>query len=356
MKKSKQFGKIRLSDVAAVAGVSAVTVSRALRDRSLVSVNTLGRIEQAVAELGYVPNFAAQALASKSTTVIGALIPSVTNNVFSDVLHGMYEAVTGTRYQLQLGNTRYSPIEEEKLLRTFLSQRPAGLVVTGIDQSQAARQLLEAAGCPIVQIMETGGDPVDMMVGFSHRDAARAAVEHLIAAGYRRIAFLGARMDPRTQRRMQGYRDAMTAAGLFDDDLAVTTPVASSVSLGADLFGDLIARRPDADAVFCNNDDVALGALFEAQRHHIVVPDQLGICGFNDFEIMSAATPRLTSVLTNRGEMGRRAVDMLIQAIEGRGPDEKFVDIGYTVMVRESSRRPQPVDPAQRAAADLEDS
>ena len=339
MKKSRRHGKITLSEVAAAASVSAVTVSRALRDPSVVSEMTLARIREAVAELGYVPNFAAQALASKSTNVIGALIPSVTNNVFSDVLRGMYDAVEGTRYQLQLGNTRYSTIEEERLLRTFLSQRPAGLIVTGIDQSQVARGLLDGAGCPIVQIMEIGDDPVDMMVGFSHRRAAHDAVDHLIAQGYRRIGFIGARMDPRTQRRLQGFRDALNGAGLLDEQLIVTTTHPSSTSLGAHLLGDLVGRRPDVDAVFCINDDLAVGALFESQRRRLVVPDELGICGFNDLEIMSAATPSLTSVLTNREEMGRRSLEMLVQAIEGHRGVEKTVDIGYRVMARESTDR-----------------
>ncbi len=337
----RHHGKITLADVAAAAGVSAATVSRALYDRSLVSGETLARIDRAVADLGYVPNFAAQALASRRTNVIGALIPSVTNNVFSDVLHGMYESVEGTRYQLQLGNTRYSTIEEEKLLRVFLSQRPAGLVVSGIDQSAASRAMLESAGCPVVQIMDISDTPVDMMVGFSHRRAAHDAVAHLIEGGYRRIGLIGARMDPRTQRRLQGFRDALGEAGLLDERLIVTTTHPSSATLGGQLLGDLLGRRPDVEAVFCINDDLAVGALFESQRRRIAVPDDLGICGFNDLEIMSATHPSLTSVLTNRDEMGRRAIDMLVQAIEGHGPDEKVIDLGYAVVARESTSRLQ---------------
>ena len=339
MKKARKYGKTTLSDVALAASVSAATVSRALYDPSLVSAGTLARVEKAVADLGYVPNMAARALASRRTNVIGALIPSVTNNVFSDVLRAMYDSIEGTRYQLQLGNTRYSAIEEEKLLRIFLSQRPAGLIVAGFDQSPAARKLLEQADCPLVQIMEAGDDPVDMMVGFSHRRAAYDAVVHLIGQRYRRIGFIGARMDPRTRRRLQGFTDALNEAGLFDEGLIVTTAYPSSTTLGAHLLGDLLGRRPDVDAVFCINDDLAVGALFESQRRRISVPDELGICGFNDFEIMSATHPSLTSVLTNREEMGSRAIEMLIDAIEGRGPNEKLVDIGYTVMARESTDR-----------------
>ncbi len=353
MKKPRKHGKITLSDVASAASVSAATVSRALYDPSLVSGDTLARIEKAVADLGYVPNYAAQALASRRTNVVGALIPSVTNNVYSDVLRGMYDAIEGTRYQLQLGNTRYSAMEEERLLRTFLSQRPAGLIVTGFDQSRAARKLLDEADCPIVQIMETGDDPVDMMVGFSHRRAAHDAVLHLIEQGYRRIGFIGARMDPRTGRRLQGFKDALNEAGLLDERLIVTTTHPSSATLGAHLLGDLLGRRPDVDAVFCINDDLAVGVLFESQRRRLSVPDELGICGFNDFEIMSATQPSLTSVLTNRGEMGRRAIDMLLQAIEGRGPEARLVDIGHTVMPRESTARRRSAGQAVRPMADL---
>ena len=204
----------------------------------------------------------------------------------------------------------------------------------------AARKLLDGAGCPVVQIMELGDDPVDMMIGFSHRQGAHDAVAHLVERGYRRIGFIGARMDPRTQRRLQGYRDVLSAAGLLDEQLIATTTYPSSTTLGADMLADLLGRRPDVDAVFCINDDLALGVLFESQRRRLAVPDALGICGFNDLEMMGAACPGLTSVLTNRGAMGRRAIEMLIQRIEGRGPEETLVDIGFTVMPRESTDRP----------------
>ena len=339
MKKPLKKKALTLSDVAKAAGVSAITVSRALRQPDLVSADVLTRVRDVVERLGYVPDPAAQALASRRTDVIGVLIPSVTNYVFAEVLRGIYTAVESTRYRVQLGNTRYSALEEEKLVRVFLSQRPAGLAVAGVDQSASTRRMLEAADCPIVQLMETGPDPIDMMIGFSHLEGATAATEHLIARGYRRIAFLGARMDPRTQRRLEGYRRALAAAGLTDPELVFTTPRPSTVTLGAEMFGDLIARRPDLDGVFCNNDDLALGVLFESQRRHMDVPGALGICGFNDFEMAAVTHPRLTSVRTHRGEMGQRGMEMLIAAIEGRRPDMARVDLGFEVIERESTRR-----------------
>lgn len=329
-----------LSDVAAQVGVSAITVSRALRTPDKVSPKLREQIARAIDKLGYVPDPAARALASRRTDVIGVIIPSLTNNVFSDVLLGMYTAVEGTPFDLQLGNSRYSPIKEEGLLRVFLSQKPAGLVITGIDQTEAARKLLEAAPCPVVQIMEIDGNPVDRMIGFSHYEAAHAATRHLIEQGYRRPAFIGARMDPRTQRRFQGFRDMAKEAGLFDDRRVLTTTSSSSVTLGGQLFGALLEQVPDVDAVFCNNDDLAVGVMFEAARRRIDVPGALGICGFNDLEMMAAAEPAITSVLTFREEMGRRAIEMLVAAMDEPGRTKgQVTDLGYQIRPRASTDR-----------------
>jgi LacI family gluconate utilization system Gnt-I transcriptional repressor len=330
-------GKIRLTEVAKLAGVSPITASRFFRNPAVLSISKRERVESAAKELGYVPDLAARALASQRTEVIGVLIPSLTNNVFSDVLRGIYDASQGSRYSIQFVNTRYSILQEEKLLRLFQAQRPAGLVVTGINQTSQSRSVMEAMNCPIVQIMEIGPDPVDMMVGFSHNKAAFAAVSHLIEQNYRRIGFLGARMDPRVQRRLEGYRDAMKAASLFDPALILTTPVPTSVTMGGTLFADLLARMPDIDAVFCVNDDIALGVLFECQRRQIQVPEDMAIVGFNDLEFMASAVPSLTSVRTNRYEMGRNAITMVMEAIEGDRPATPVVDLGFELMIRGSS-------------------
>ncbi|MCE1236898.1 MAG: LacI family DNA-binding transcriptional regulator [Hyphomicrobiales bacterium] len=332
--------KIRLVDVAEAVGVSAVTVSRVLRKPELVSEAVRLRVTEAVARLGYVPDPAARALASARTDVLGILIPSVTNNVFSAVLRGIYDRVEGLPLNIQLGNTRYSVLEEERLLGVFTRQRPAGLIVTGVDQSARSKALLRQAACPVVQIMEIGDDPIDMMVGLSHRDAGRAATRHLRDRGYRRIGFLGARMDPRTQRRLEGYAEVMKDDGIFEERLIVTTRRASTVTLGCELLSELLSRAPDVDAVFCNNDDLAVGVLFECQRRRISVPEDFGICGFNDLEMMAVAHPSLTSVRTNRTEMGRRAIEMLIARVAGEPIDTPVVDLGFEIVARRSSLGP----------------
>src|SRR5687767_15380257 len=143
-RKRAKPGKITLTEVAELAGVSPITASDLFRNPEALSIGKRVRVESAAKELGYVPNLAARALASQRTEVIGVLIPSLTNNVFSDVLRGIYDAVDGSRYSVQLANTRYSVLQEERLLRLFLAQKPAGLIVTGIDQTPESRSILES--------------------------------------------------------------------------------------------------------------------------------------------------------------------------------------------------------------------
>lgn len=336
-------GRPTIADVAKLAGVGAITVSRALREPERVSESLRIQIRQAVDELGYVPDPNARALASARAEVFGVLVPSLTNAVFAEVVRGIYDSLSDSPFRVQIANTHYSGLEEERLLQLFLSQRPAALIVSGIDQTETSRKLLETAGCPVVQIMETapenGPEPIDMVVGFSHLEGGAAATNHLIEAGYRHIGFLGARMDPRSQRRLAGYRSAMEAAGLYDPRLVTTTPVPSSVTLGRDLFRDALAKMPSLDAVFCNNDDLALGVLFECHRSSIDVPQTIGICGFNDLELMQVAFPSVTSIRTHRYEIGRRGVSMALAEIAGERPEKRVVDLGFELKRRESTKR-----------------
>ncbi|MFV1851024.1 MAG: LacI family DNA-binding transcriptional regulator [Thalassospira sp.] len=339
MRKRKGAGRPTIADVADKAGVSTITVSRALRDPSKVSDRLRRKISNAVDKLNYVPHSHASALASTRSNIVGVIVPSLTNNVFADSLRAIYDDLEEGPFQVQLGNSRYIAADEERLVRTFLGQGPSAMIIAGTDQTDAARELLENAPCPVVQIMEIGDDPIDMMVGFSHIEGGRAAGNHLYEMGYRHIGFLGARMDPRSHRRLEGFKQAMQSVGCYDPDLIVTTTTSSSVSLGVELISQIRARRPDIDAIFCNNDDLALGALFGCQKAGISVPDEMGIIGFNDLEMMAASHPSLTSIRTDRYAIGKRAVEMILAALEDEAPDQKIIDLGFELQQRESTQR-----------------
>jgi LacI family gluconate utilization system Gnt-I transcriptional repressor len=342
MKVAKQNSdkKLTLIDVAVAAGVSAITVSRVINQPDKVSDALRQQVQKAIDMLGYIPNQYASSLASSKSKVIGVAIPSLSNTVFTDVLRGIYDVMGTAGYKVLLVDTHYSPLEEEKMIRTLLSQSPEGLIITGGDQTRTCQNLLQKSRVPVVQIMELLSEPLDMNVGFSHWQAGYDVVKHLLGAGYSRIGFIGARMDPRVQQRMQGFKKALEDADKFSKNFIVTTPEPSSIAVGGELFKSLLASTKGVvDAIFCANDDLALGALFESQRMNINVPSDLALCGFNDIEASRFVNPSLSSVQVGRYEMGVKAAEMVIERLNGNADDPKVVDMGYEIKQRQSTTR-----------------
>jgi len=337
-KRSRASQKVRLVDVAQTAGVSAITVSRVINHPDKVSDRVKCKVQDAIAKLGYIPNQSASSLASARSGVIGVAIPSLSNIVFNEVLKGIYEVADAGGYKVLLVDTHYSSLEEERMVRTLLSQSPEAMIITGGGQTQGCARMLKQAQVPVVQIMELLDEPLDMNVGFSHQQAGFDVAEALLASGYRRLAFMGARMDQRVQQRLAGFVQALKKRGYYREDWLFTTPEPSSIALGGSLLRSMIsATRGQLDAIFCCNDDLALGALYESQRMGIKVPKDLGLCGFNDFEASAYVNPSLSSVYAPRYEMGVKAASMILTRLkdEARGPQR--LDIGYQINQRQST-------------------
>ncbi len=333
--------RITLAEVAKVAAVSPITVSRVINHPHKVSPRVREKVQEAIDRLGYIPNQFASSLATARSGVIGVSIPSLSNIVFNDVLRGIYDVAGKSGYKVLMVDTHYSALEEEKLVRTLLSQSPEAMIITGGDQTEACRRMLERAAVPVVQMMELLEDPVDMNVGFSHLQAGYDVAAKLLATGCHRIGFLGARMDTRVQQRLQGYRRALDEAGEYRPSLVITTPKPSSIAMGGELFRELMAAgEGEVDAVFCCNDDLAMGALFESQRMNIKVPGELSLCGFNDIEAAAFINPSLSSVHVSRYRMGATAAEMVLRALSEGGValEEKKINTGYEIKVRDSIR------------------
>ncbi len=330
-----------LSDVAAHAGVSTVTVSRALRQPQMVSADLRQRVTSAIEALAYVPNQLASALASSRTGTIGVLIPSLTNGVFADYLKALHDAFLPAGFQVLVLNWRYEPEEEARAVATMLGQHPEAMILAGIDQNDPVRRMLELARIPIVQTMELTDNPIDINIGFSQHQAAYAATRHLLDLGHRRIGHLCARLDARARRRIGGFRRAMEEASIDPSACVAASPQPSTFALGARLFAELLARTPDLEAVFASNDDLALGTLFECHRRGMRVPEDMAIIGFNDLEICACCCPTLSSVATPRYEMGRQAAAIVTRIVRGDGerPDNPVIDLGFAVCGRDSTRR-----------------
>lgn len=335
--KGRSSGKATLASVAAHAGVSAMTASRALNQPDRVSDAVRARVALAVAELGYVPNRAARALASAQSNVIVVLVPSLSNAVFTAVLEGIQDAIGSGNYQLLIGNTRYSDAEEEKLLGIYLQSNPDGILLSSLSHSARVTQMLAACGVPVVSMMDLAGAPGQLAVGFSQCDAGHAMTRYLIDKGHTRIGFIGAQLDERTLRRADGYRKAMGEAGLLDARLELMVGDPSSIALGAELLQRMLAQAPDCEAVFCCNDDLAHGAIYQCQRRGIAVPQQLAVCGFNDLPASAWMTPSLTTIDTPRYRIGFEAAGLLLAAIAGETPPATQIDLGFTLMARQSA-------------------
>ncbi|CAN7207856.1 LacI family DNA-binding transcriptional regulator [Neorhizobium sp. LjRoot104] len=329
--------RVTLLDVANILGISSITVSRALREPEKVSEPLRQRILCQVEQMGYVPDLAARALASRHNGMIGVLAPALTNHAYLGIMSGIEERVRDTDFRIQYANTNHDPDEEYRRVKLFLSQHPAGILLTGL-QDQRVSDLLALAPCPVVQIVDLNLLPSGFAVGINHREAAETATRHLLACGYSRIGLIGGSRDLRAQRRHDGYALAMQEAGLYDPGLVMTEHRQTSMQLGCDLFKRLLATAPDVDAVFCQNDDLALGALFEAHRAGLRVPDDFGICGYNDLEFALCAEPGLTTIRVPRFDMGYRAADLIIRAVNGQCLPSRVIQLPFNLIQRGSTR------------------
>lgn len=336
-RKRRSSGRITLDDVAARAGVSRITASRALRGERSVAADLSARVSQAALELGYVPDPAARALASARSNTVAVLVPLLSNNLFVDLLEAVHNSLHPAGYQMLIGVTHYRPLEEESLLRSYLAQRPAGLLVTGFDRTEAAKALIAASGVPCVHLMETSNDPSSFCVGFSQADAGEAMTQHLLSRGRKKIAFAAAQLDPRVLQRLAGYRRAMSQAGLSSPNLEWLSPEPSSLSLGGLLMEQHLTAQPDVDAIFFCNDDLAQGGLLAALRLGIAVPQKVAIAGFNDLSGSDQMWPPLTTIRTPRVEIGKKAASMLLRLMKSETVASNSLDLGWTLIQRQST-------------------
>ena len=330
-------GRITLADVAQAAAVSPITVSRALRGERAVDPALVERVRIAAQTLGYVPDPAARALASRHSAQVVVLIPMLSNALFVDLLEAVQRTLRTAGYQMLMGVTHYDADEEEYLLRELLQHRPAGLLVTGFERNEATRHLIAQSGVPCVHLMESSTANEIYSVGFSQTDAAAEMTRHLLQQGRRRIAFGAAQLDPRTLQRLQGWRQELQQAKVFDAQLEWLDPAPSSMALGGAMLEKIRLAQPAVDAIFFCNDDLAQGALLAAHRLGINVPREIAIAGFNDLPGSDQMLPPLTTVHTPRAEIGSAAAAMLLSLMNGEKISSPCIDLGYQLVVRSST-------------------
>ncbi|MEM6309163.1 MAG: LacI family DNA-binding transcriptional regulator [Pseudomonadota bacterium] len=315
---------LTLRDVSAASGVSEMTVSRVLRNRGDVSQATRQKVLDAAKELGYVPNKIAGSLASQRVNLVAVIIPSFSNMVFPEVLSGINDAFAGTPLQPVVGITDYKPDREEEVLYEMLSWRPSGVIIAGLEHSDASRAMLAASGTPVVEIMDTDGRPVDSMVGISHRRAGEEMAKAILKEGYEHIGFMGTKMplDHRARKRFEGFTEALAKAGVEIEDRDFYSG-GSALAKGREMTAAMLERSPDLDFLYYSNDLIGAGGLLYLIEQGVDIPGQIGLAGFNGVELLQGLPRQLATMDACRREIGEAAARIILDRTDNEAVGEE---------------------------------
>lgn len=351
--------KPTMRDVALIANVSPMTVSRVLTQPDLVAESTRDRVNEAIAKLGYVPDLIAGSLSSKKSGFIAIVLPTLNNINFAETARGLTDALRPAGFQLLIAYTDYRVDEEEALIRAMLTRRPEGIVLTGGHHTRATQQLLLAAEVPVVEIWDLPRQPIGHAVGFSNFEVGRAMTQRLVERGYRRCAFLGPPesgrgfRDFRGEERLAGHLGALGDAGLDAHRVVRHGDGPVSFTHGAESLSLLLETHDDVDAVFAVSDLSAVGALMECHRRGLSVPGDLAIAGFGDFEIGAQSVPSLTTVHIDCVRIGASAGRLMLELLDDAGEPSRHehvaLDLGFRIVERESTRPSSMADGAEPA-------
>jgi LacI family gluconate utilization system Gnt-I transcriptional repressor len=331
----RRHAGLTLADVARIAGVSPITVSRALNTPAQLTAETLARVQEAIARTGYVPNRVAGGLASNRSRLIAALVPTIAGHVFLETIQAITTTADAAGYQVMLGQSGYGTEREEALLDALIGRRPDGIIVTGIMHSPEVRRRLVASAIPVVETWDLTPTPIDMLVGFSHEKVGISVAEYLLTHGSTRPGLLFAD-DARAGLRRRGFEEVAARHGVREVP-AELVPTPTTLGSGRRALAALLQRHPGIDAVFCSSDMMALGALTEAQARGIEVPGHLKVFGFGDNNFAADAHPALSTVRIDGTRIGRTAAEFIIDRVEERELGKRVVDLGFELVIRASA-------------------
>jgi LacI family transcriptional regulator len=312
-----------LEDVARLASVSTATVSRSLNFPELVSDQTRERVQDAVDELGYSPNFGARAMASQRTRTIGAIIPTMENAVFAQGIQALQEELDGDGYTLLVASSAYRTDLEEKQIRSLIARGADALLLIGFKRAPAITAFIKARNVPTLITWAFDPSRTDPTIGFDNRHAMRRLTEEVLRLGHRRIALIAADTDTndRVAERVRGVAEAMREAALPADNLVIHR-TRYGIDTGAAGFAAVMSQPDRPSVVMCANDVLAVGAVKQAHAMGLRVPEDVSITGFDDIELAQVTTPEIATVRVPHRDMGRRAARALIALLEDGTPLE----------------------------------
>lgn len=287
--------------------------------------------------MGYLPNSVAGSLKSQRTNLVAAVIPSISHQFLAAMIQGISDVLAEGGFHLALGTSGESLVGEEKVVQTFLTQRPRAMLLHNTAHTDQCRELLLLSGVPVIETGDLPAEPLDSAVGYSNFEAARSMTEYLIGRGYKRTAFVGraAGFNERTGERLRGYRTAVAEAGLEvrEDLIFEATP---GIHSGAQVISQLVTSRSDIQAVFFAGDNMAAGAILECNLQGWDVPGKIAIAGYDDSELATKLKPSLTALRVPRYEIGCAIARTALRKMAGEQV-ERRIDLGYEICKREST-------------------
>ncbi len=317
-RKRRSTGRVTLADVAQLAGVGTMTVSRALRTPEQVSDKLREKIEAAVSELGYLPNLAASSLASASSYTIAMVVPSFSESGCADMFAGLQRVLQPAGYQIMLAESQHHIEREETLLETLLSYNLAAAVLLSVEHSENTRQALTTANIPVVEIGAMRTDPIDINIGIDYVAAMYQLTQTVINSGYQNVGLMCANQEQWIfQQHLQGWHKALLHHHMSPHRV-INAAQPASFSTGAQQLPEFLLAWPELDALVCASDELACGALYECQRRRIKVPDQLAIVGFGNSEFSQVCQPPLTTMTVPHKEIGIQAGKALLARLNGQ--------------------------------------
>jgi len=328
---------VRVEDVARVAGVSPITVSRALRTPEKVKAATLERVLEAVRETGYHINSIASSLRSGQSQFVLVFVASLQNQHFAAAMQGVLDVFEQSRFHLMFAQMGYDEDVSAERIRSMLPFRPAATLFTGVVRNEGARAYLRSLNVPVMEMWGETDDPVDMLVSSPIYRGGELLGQHLGEQGFRRIAYVG-HTNSRSSVRIDGVNAALRQYGC-EISLLISIEGTGEMEHGVAAFDRIQAQMPDVDAMMFGTDVVAAGALVRAQELGIRVPEQLGITGYGDLFFAGHTQPGLTSIRTSPHEMGQAAGRMLLSRLAGHISDERIIQVPVHLEARGTTLR-----------------
>lgn len=324
-----------LDDVARLAKVSAITVSRVLNHPEKVSAKTAKRVRAAITKTGYVPNLLAGSLVSRRSRLVVVVIPTLANRAFVETVRQLALTLGEAGYQLMMCQIEGGAKSEAEMLDGILARRPDGLVLTTELRTEVARQRLINLSLPVVETWELNPAPIDCVVGFSHCKAGEAMAEYLVGRGYQRLAVLCS-SDTRAAQRVLGCQQALNRQGR---EIAARCEALAPVSVadGRACLARLLESGYTFDAVICTIDLLAQGALYEAQARGLRVPEDFALFGFGDLDFAAQMFPALSTINIDAARIGELAARIVLERIAGAPRGSRIEDVGFQLVQRASA-------------------